>query len=265
MPPKPPLASAFSSSTDTGDLRGGGGDPLLDVVGEGLREEVVRRGVDQVAGPVTGRAEHGRARDGSLGGLALAGADTTMTRGPAPLPSPAAWRRMPVTRVRAERRALVVGVAAGVGAVGDGRQALEVGGRQGERDGALATHAAQGGPGGGAQRGVRVAGASRRAVAETGDDDRRRRDARHRHDAHDLVGLAGGLDVGEHRLQVHHGLARQVVPGREVGAVGGSHRADDEGVDGELGGGSGRQGQRGHAGRLSTAGSGWTQAVTCRP
>ena len=46
--------------------------------------------------------------------------------------------------------------------------------------------------------------------------------------------------VGEHRLQVHDGLARQVVTGREVGAVGRSHRADDEGVDGELGGGSGR-------------------------
>ncbi len=81
-----------------------------------------------------------------------------------------------------------------------------------------------------------------------------RLDARHRDDAHHLVGLAGGLDVGEHRLQVHHGLAGQVVPGREVGAVGGLHRADDEGVDGELGGGSGREGHRGHAGRLSTEG-----------
>ena len=41
---------------------------------------------------------------------------------------------------------------------------------------------------------------------------------------------------------------------REVGAVGGVHRADDEGVDGELGGGAGRQGQGCHAGTLSTAG-----------
>ena len=154
----------------------------------------------------------------------------------------------------AEGSGLVVGVAPGVGTVGDGRQALEVGRRQCDRDAALAADAAQGGPGGRPQRGVRVGRAARRAVAQPGDDHRGCLDARHGDDAHHLVGLAGGLDVGEHRLQVHHGLAWQVVPGREVGAVGGVHRADDEGVDGELGGWSGREGHRGHAGRLSTAG-----------
>ena len=115
MPPKPPLTRALSSSTDTVTLAGEAATRFLTVVGEGLREEHVRRGVDQVAGPVAGRTEHGGARDGILGGLALAGArDDHDARAGAVARPPWPTARRPAPRRRPERGGLVVGVAPGV-------------------------------------------------------------------------------------------------------------------------------------------------------
>ena len=69
MPPKPPFASAFSSRTLMVTLARGGGVAGLDRLGEGLREELVRGSVDQVAGVGLGVGEDRRAGGGGLDGL----------------------------------------------------------------------------------------------------------------------------------------------------------------------------------------------------
>ena len=171
MPPKPPFTSAFSSSTDTVTFAVDAATRFLTLSANDCGNRSFGGVLTRSRAQSRAAAQHGGARDGVLGGLPWPAPETTMTRGPGrswppwPRPGcrrPAARRAVrPCRRCSSRRRR---------------RRRRPRGSRgrgwAGPRPRCACRARCAGPRRRPPQRGVRVGGATRGALAQAGDDDR---------------------------------------------------------------------------------------------